>query len=328
MKKIIITRSQLNEIYNTPQLKKVQRNIYKSVSDYCGKMHSDDAWQDVKTLIGMIKSVDGVSDIHVGAGEYFNYTNPEKGAYRDYQTTVETEFGNLYGYIRCHAAGTMEDIFKYYDMTISLYPDKKKDMEESLTEDVDIAVKSNGQTGQDYLTAIKDPSTTSDIQKAKAITPDVNAVVSGPQTTDNSPKIDVEVPAGGNVSDVFSKQPEIGNAITNKGAQAFVHGDGFGESKQYTKKQIEEARLAEMRRTGTIMTKKELTENILGNKETIIPKLKSMNMFQALDCFRQVYGDEALQSLSTSWDMLQGIVNYFYNSDEQKQQEFIDILNQ
>lgn len=327
MKKIIITRSQLNEIYNTPQLKKIQRNIYKSVSDYCGKMHSDDAWQDVKTLIGMIQSVDGVNDIHVGAGEYTNFLNPEKGAYRDYQTTVETEFGNLYGYIRCHAAGTMDDIFKYYDMTISLYPDKKRDME--ITEDIDIAVKANNNTTSDYLNALKNSNTRNDIMKARAVTPDVNAVVSGPKTDDNSPKIDVEVPAGSTPEDVMIKQPEIGNAITNKGAQAFVHGDGYpNESKRYTKKQVEQARLYEMRRTGTIMTKKELRENILGEKETIIPKLKSMNMFQALECFRQVYGDEALQNLSTSWDMLQGIANYFYNSDEEKQQKFLDLINQ
>ena len=327
MKKIIITRSQLNEIYNTPQLKKIQRNIYKSVSDYCGKMHSDDAWQDVKTLIGMIQSVDGVNDIHVGAGEYTNFLNPEKGAYRDYQTTVETEFGNLYGYIRCHAAGTMDDIFKYYDMTISLYPDKKRDME--ITEDIDIAVKANNNTTSDYLNALKNSNTRNDIMKARAVTPDVNAVVSGPKTDDNSPKIDVEVPAGSTPEDVMIKQPEIGNAITNKGAQAFVHGDGYpNESKRYTKKQVEQARLYEMRRTGTIMTKKELRENILGEKETIIPKLKSMNTFQALECFRQVYGDEALQNLSTSWDMLQGIVNYFYNSDEEKQQKFLDLINQ
>jgi hypothetical protein len=327
MKKIIITRSQLNEIYNTPQLKKIQRNIYKSVSDYCGKMHSDDAWQDVKTLIGMIQSVDGVNDIHVGAGEYTNFLNPEKGAYRDYQTTVETEFGNLYGYIRCHAAGTMDDIFKYYDMTISLYPDKQRDME--ITEDIDIAVKANNNTTSDYLNALKNSNTRNDIMKARAVTPDVNAVVSGPKTDDNSPKIDVEVPAGSTPEDVMIKQPEIGNAITNKGAQAFVHGDGYpNESKRYTKKQVEQARLYEMRRTGTIMTKKELRENILGEKETIIPKLKSMNMFQALECFRQVYGDEALQNLSTSWDMLRGIVNYFYNSDEEKQQKFLELINQ
>lgn len=327
MKKIIITRSQLNEIYNIPQLKKIQRNIYKSVSDYCGKMHSDDAWQDVKTLIGMIQSVDGVNDIHVGAGEYTNFLNPEKGAYRDYQTTVKTEFGNLYGYIRCHAAGTMDDIFKYYDMTISLYPDKQRDME--ITEDIDIAVKANNNTTSDYLNALKNSNTRNDIMKAKAVTPDVNAVVSGPKTNDNSPKIDVEVPAGSTPEDVMTKQPEIGNAITNKGAQAFVHGDGYpNESKRYTKKQVEQARLYEIRRTGTIMSKKELRENILGEKETIIQKLKSMNMFQALEYFREVYGDEALQNLSTSWDMLQGIANVFYNSDEQKQQNFLDLINQ
>ena len=89
--------------------------------------------------------------------------------------------------------------------------------------------------------------------------------------------------------------------------------NGVSESKCYSKKQIERARLYEMRRNGKIMTKKQLRENIIGTSHDIIAKLKSMNMFQALECFRQVYGDAELQNLSYSWDMLQGIVNVFYN---------------
>ena len=98
--------------------------------------------------------------------------------------------------------------------------------------------------------------------------------------------------------------------------------------KRYDKRIIEQARLYEMRRNGKIMTKKELRESIIGDKGHVIEKLKSMNMFQALECFRQVYGDEALQNLSYDWNMLQGIVNVFYDSDEQKQQEFLELLNQ
>jgi len=105
--------------------------------------------------------------------------------------------------------------------------------------------------------------------------------------------------------------------------------NGTNESvKRYSKKDVERARLYEMRKNGKIMTKKELRENVLATNKDIIPKLKSMNMFQALECFRQVYGEEALQNLSYDWNMLQGIVNVFYNSNEQKQQEFLDILNQ
>ena len=266
-KRIIITPSQLNEImtadYDTKSLKKVQRKIYNAVSDYCGKMHSDDAWQDVKTLIGMIKDVDGVEDIHVGAGEYSNYLKPEDGACRDYETTVLTRFGKLYGYIRCHAAGTKDDIFKYYDMTISLYPDKKRDLEDSLNEDIDVAVDAKTNSQSEYLSALKSPGTQNDIMKAKAVSPDVNASINGPKTTDDSPKLDIDVPQGSTPDQVMIQQPEISGAIAN-GASVRIHGDGFpNESKTYTKKQVEQMRLYEMRKSGTVLSKKQLNDEFL-----------------------------------------------------------------
>ena len=109
------------------ELRKIQNRIYRAVSDFCGKIHRDDAWQNVGTLADIIRSVEGVRDLSLGAGVYNNYiskSDPTSPAYRDYKITVITDFGNLSGYIRCHAAGSVEDEFDRYDMTVNIYPDR------------------------------------------------------------------------------------------------------------------------------------------------------------------------------------------------------------
>ena len=332
MKRIIITRSQLNEIYSTPNLKKIQRNIYKSVSDYCGKMHSDDAWQDVKTLIDMIQSVDGVTDVHVGAGEYFNYTNPEKGAYRDYQTTVVTEFGNLYGYIRCHAAGTIDDIFKYYDITISLYPDKTKDISESKINEVMDSQKTqvvfDGNNANEL--GINAQEKYNDAIRS-GLKP--NSIQMNGKTINNNASDKDETIIG-----FDTNEPNIRDAVSNSVQNAVNNGadinklnvqgnteditNGVSESKKYTKQQVERARLYEMRRNGKIMTKKELRETF-GEEENIISLINNSNSFQAMEAYRLTYGNEALRELSNGWNFVQGMVNKYYDSTPDKQQEFV-----
>lgn len=109
------------------ELRKIQNKIYKAVSDFCGKIHRDNAWQNVGRLADIIRSVEGVRDLSLGAGVYNNYINksdPTSPAYRDYKITIITDFGNLSGYIRCHAAGSVEDEFDRYDMTVNIYPDR------------------------------------------------------------------------------------------------------------------------------------------------------------------------------------------------------------
>lgn len=332
MKRIIITRSQLNEIYSTPNLKKIQRNIYKTVSKYCGKMHSDEAWQDVKTLIDMIQSVSGVIEVNVGAGKYVNFFNGEGCPYRDYDTTVVTEFGNLYGYIRCNAAGTMDDVFKYYDITISLYPDKTKDISESKINEIMDSQKTQvvfdgnnanemGVNAQEkYNDAIR-----------SGLKP--NAIQMNGKSVNNNANDKDETVIG-----FDTNEPNIRDAVTNSVQNAVNNGadinklnvqgsteditNGISESRKYTKQQVERARLYEMRRTGKIMTKKELRESF-GEGEDIISLIRNSNSFQAMEAYRLTYGDEALKELSNGWDFVQGMVNKYYDSTPDKQQEFV-----
>lgn len=114
--------------------------------------------------------------------------------------------------------------------------------------------------------------------------------------------------------------------------------NGVAEGKTYSKKQIEQARLYEMRRTGKVMTKKQLSEEILTrsrlqelafgcDSDYIKEKLSKMNVFEALDAFRQTFGDEALQALSTSRNTVDAIIETFCNADQQKKDEFIGRLD-
>lgn len=341
MKKVIITRKQLKEAfdkmnYNTPELKKIQKRIYKTVSDYCSKMHSDYAWQDVKTLIGIIQSVEGVNDIHVGAGEYYNYTNPEKGAYRDYQTTVETQFGNLYGYIRCNAAGTMDDIFKYYDMTISLYPDKTKDMNENkqLKEVMDsqkTAVNFTGSNASEMGVNAQEKYNDALRTGLKQNAISLNGKSINNNATDRD-EINISFDTSkGNIKDAVTNS--VQNAVNN-GAdinKINVQGNaediinGTNESKSYSKKNVEIARLHEMKKNGKRMTKKQLNEEIQNSIE-LKSKMSKMNIFKVLDAFTQTFGNEELEGLSTRWDMLDAIVEMYENASPELQEKFCMLL--
>ena len=247
MKKIIISPKQLNEIlcedYDTKALNKIQKKIYKSVSGFCGKMHSDTGWQDVKKLIEIIDSVDGVDEVYVSAGEYFNYTNPEKGAHRDYDLTVETPFGKLYGYIRCHAAGTTDDIFKYYDMTISLYPDKKRDMEERLGEMNEAA---------SLMYSAPASNVQSVAQTAMAKHPGQQITI---DVTDNTP--------GTNGTIGFSDTTANTNPSQIKNFDKMTFNSNTGvtqtslEESRYSKRQVELGRMLEMRKNGKVYSKRQ-----------------------------------------------------------------------
>ena len=342
MKKIIVTRQQLKEafntMYSTPELRKIQKKIYNAVSEFCGKMHHDDAWQNVKHLIGLIRSVNGVTDMNVGAGQYFNYLNPEKGAYREYETTVITNFGNLYGYIRCNAAGTMDDIFKYYDMTISLYPDKQRDMNESkkLTEVMDSQktnVNFTGSNAAEMGTNAQEKYNDALRAGLKQNSISLNGKSINNNATDKD-EISISFDTNkGNIKDAVtnSVQNAVNNGIDinklNVQGNAEDIMNGTNESKTYTKKQVEKARIHEMKKSGKMFTKKQLTEEIVDSMD-LRTKLKSVkNIFGVLDVFGKVFGDDALQSLSERWDLVDGIAEIYDNASAEQQQQFLSMIN-
>jgi hypothetical protein len=125
---------------------------------------------------------------------------------------------------------------------------------------VNIAAQAKDNSLSSFSTIASNPNTISDIQKAK-VAGDVNLIINGPKTNDSQPKQIVNVADGDTVQDAISKQAN--DDLIRNGGSVTVCGDGIGESYIFTKKTLEEARLAKIKKDGKVMTKKELTENIL-----------------------------------------------------------------
>lgn len=129
--------------------------------------------------------------------------------------------------------------------------------------EVELSIKANQNTSGSYSDAVNSSTAQGDLKNLKGSTgSDPSAIISGPTTTDKSPTVDVNVPVGMSPADVMNNSPEISNAIKG-GAAAMVHGDGFPmEGIKYTKKQLEEARVTNIKKNGTHYTKKSINESM------------------------------------------------------------------
>ena len=132
--------------------------------------------------------------------------------------------------------------------------------------EITIGVNANGQSSSEYTKAATSPTTQGDIQKARGYAQDVDAVVSGPKSNDDSVVVDVDVPAGTTLQNVMNQNQENQAAI-NAGAKAKIHGDGFVTEQVFSKKQIEEARIANMKENGIHYTKKQLKESFKNGRK-------------------------------------------------------------
>ena len=126
-------------------------------------------------------------------------------------------------------------------------------------ESVNIGAQALNNTTSDFINAATNPNTVNDVNKAKAAG-DVNLIINGPQSNDTQPQQIVNVAPGETVQNAMNNQTN--DEIIRNGGSVKISGDGFGESKLFSKKMIEEARLFNMRKNGVIMTKKQLSESL------------------------------------------------------------------
>ena len=69
----------------------------------------------------------------------------------------------------------------------------------------------------------------------------------------------VEVGAGDTIERAMQNQ--LNPAATGNGGDVEISGDGISETKSFSKREVEEARLKKMRAEGKVMTKKQLRES-------------------------------------------------------------------
>ena len=125
--------------------------------------------------------------------------------------------------------------------------------------EVDLSVPAAQNTGAAYGAAVSNSDTRNQLRTLRQNSgEDTSAVVSGPNSNENSGIVNVEVPQGKSASDVITQDPGISKAIEG-GARALVTGPGFPmEGKHYTKKELEEARIEQLKECGYHFTKKNL----------------------------------------------------------------------
>lgn len=114
----------INEINNSQIKKKIINKIYKATKDITSHIYKDDDWRTVSNAFNVIENTianDGEINIWVEGGGY------QKGLgefpnYKEYKFKIELyEGGEINGSLKCHAAGSMNDPFDRYDITITLY---------------------------------------------------------------------------------------------------------------------------------------------------------------------------------------------------------------
>lgn len=124
---------------------------------------------------------------------------------------------------------------------------------------VNITAKAGGNSTSDFINTVGNVNTQNDINKAGRVG-DVNLTISGPESNDTQPVQTVNVAPGETAQTAIQNQAN--DDLIRAGGKVEVTGDGFGESKIFTKKMVEEARIDSMRKTGKVMTKKELKNSV------------------------------------------------------------------
>ena len=124
---------------------------------------------------------------------------------------------------------------------------------------VNITAKAGGNSTSDFINTVGNVNTQNDINKAGRVG-DVNLTISGPESNDTQPVQTVNVAPGETAQSAIQNQAN--DDLIRAGGKVEVTGDGFGESKIFTKKMVEEARIDSMRKTGKVMTKKELKNSV------------------------------------------------------------------
>ena len=186
--------------------------------------------------------------------------------------------------------------------------------------EVDLSVQAPQNTGAAYSSAINAADTRNQLRTLTQNSgEDSAAVVSGPNSKESSGVVNIEVPRGKNPSDIIAQDPGLGKAIEG-GARARFTGTGFPmeESKKFTKKQLEEARLNNIRKNGRVTTKAKLFENTGKTGPLNYQEVEELKQFcQTADYFEFFH------------DTLRGRINHnLINTCESLRQEILlDIVN-
>lgn len=114
----------VKEASNSQVKKKYINLIYKAVKEPLSGIHHDDNWSDAFYIFDVINDALGKDwdiDVWCENGGYWKQIT-EFPNYKEYKLKITSTTGiEINGSLKCHSAGTMEDPFSRYDMTLTLY---------------------------------------------------------------------------------------------------------------------------------------------------------------------------------------------------------------
>lgn len=118
-------RQTLNEISKSNIKRKYINQLYKLTKEITSHIYRDDDWRMVrvafKKLEDYVKSNNGEIDIRVENGGYWKQLG-EFPNYKEYKFIITLDGDiEINGSLKCHSAGTIEDTFSRYDMTITFW---------------------------------------------------------------------------------------------------------------------------------------------------------------------------------------------------------------
>lgn len=117
-----LNEKSLNESSKSEIKKKYINFLYKSIDPLTHKMYSDDNWRAVSAIYTKLQeTLNGKGEIEmwVDNGGYDKRMG-EFPNYKEYKMKVIMNDGiEINGSLKCNAAGTIEDTFKYYDITVT-----------------------------------------------------------------------------------------------------------------------------------------------------------------------------------------------------------------
>lgn len=114
----------INEASNSNLKRKYINFLYNTIKPLTNKMYKDDNWGAVSVIYKKIEEAlvgKGEIEMWVENGGYWKRMG-EFPNYKEYKLKVVTNEGvEINGSLKCHSAGTIEDTFKYYDITVTLW---------------------------------------------------------------------------------------------------------------------------------------------------------------------------------------------------------------
>lgn len=97
----------------------VLRHIYESVKEHTGKLHKDEAWENVYKVFDIL----GEQGCEVEITGVAKYETSKDGMakWKNYPIKVVAGRHEFEGYLNAHAAGTVEDPFARYDINFVIW---------------------------------------------------------------------------------------------------------------------------------------------------------------------------------------------------------------